>query len=403
MCIYFIFQASLTKTTTHAVMFAYNNTIQFKLFILFSVIAVCFYFSIIIKPLPTFYKALRKPMNKSGKDSDPDKTKQHKLTSLPKKSPSWRALSLFQAPNKDAILNLKNRIKKQLILHQRDALLTLFTTWSENKFHSYCTIKNCTYQTEKQLVLNRTLKNWQSFRPFVIPVMFTMEEPVALKSRQQGWGVLPVKEMADTGIPVLKTMFLDAISKYNTIFYAFSNGDILFTHSLLETLVSGVESFMNVNTSVLIIGIRTNVHNVTNTEVATWENIISTAQRSGSLFTDLAEDYFITTATYPWKNIPPFVIGRKAYDNWLVYNARKNKHLVIDASRTLLAVHQTTTLGNNESFYFDETDYNIKLVKSLFKEYSYTRGRLKCIDKYTKFKKGSTVLNERICSKRCRI
>ncbi|KAK3599737.1 hypothetical protein CHS0354_037210, partial [Potamilus streckersoni] len=60
------------------------------------------------------------------------------------------------------------------------------------------------------------------------------------------------------------------------------------------------------------------------------------------LFAAYAEDYFITSTSYPWKDIPDIVIGRRAYDNWLVLNARTMMHRVLDATETILAVHQTT-------------------------------------------------------------
>ena len=40
--------------------------------------------------------------------------------------------------------------------------------------------------------------------------------------------------------------------------------------------------------------------------------------------------------------MPEVVIGRVAYDNWLVLNAIKSKQVVVDVSKTVLAVHQTT-------------------------------------------------------------
>jgi hypothetical protein len=50
----------------------------------------------------------------------------------------------------------------------------------------------------------------------------------------------------------------------------------------------------------------------------------------------------------PWKDCPEVVVGRVAYDNWLVLNANKRRHTTIDATRTLLALHQTTKKGNGE-------------------------------------------------------
>ena len=67
--------------------------------------------------------------------------------------------------------------------------------------------------------------------------------------------------------------------------------------------------------------------------------------KTGKLFTAWGEDYFITNSNYPWKDCPEVVVGRVAYDNWLVLNANKRRHTTIDATRTLLALHQTTKKG----------------------------------------------------------
>jgi hypothetical protein len=57
--------------------------------------------------------------------------------------------------------------------------------------------------------------------------------------------------------------------------------------------------------------------------------------KTGKLFTAWGEDYFITNSNYPWKDCPEVVVGRVAYDNWLVLNANKRRHTTIDATRTL--------------------------------------------------------------------
>ena len=310
---------------------------------------------------------------------------------------SWRELQLFSTSAKEVMLNLTKRIENQLILHQRDALLTLFTTWTESKqenyFKSDSKIKNWSYNSEEQLVHNLTIRNWLLFHPFVIPVLFATEASLAEKCKRQGWDVRPVIETAADGVPVLKNMFLDAMSNYNTMFYAYSNGDILYTNSLLETLVSGLESFITLDKPAMLVGKRTNIDHMTNTEGSSWQNIAVTAELRGELFSARAEDYFITTPSYPWEDIPPLVIGRLWYDNWLVYNARKQGHLVIDATITLLAVHQTTSLGNYEKH--TDAKYNGKVLKNISKEVPYVRGRTDCTEHYTTFDRGSITLKDR--------
>ena len=51
---------------------------------------------------------------------------------------------------------------------------------------------------------------------------------------------------------------------------------------------------------------------------------------------------YVCCRRFPWDSIPGVVIGRVAYDNWLVLNAIQRKQVVVDVSKTVLAVHQTT-------------------------------------------------------------
>ncbi|KAH3771657.1 hypothetical protein DPMN_172984 [Dreissena polymorpha] len=173
---------------------------------------------------------------------------------------------------------------------------------------------------------------------------------------------------------------------FNTSFYAFSNGDILFTDTLIRTLAHMIHSTTgNLSKPVLIVGQRTNVENVTFEEGLHWENITRISKRRGKLFGGWAEDYFITTPSYSWNKVAEVVIGRRAYDNWLVYNARKMKYTVIDATDTLVAVHQTTKAGNFEGFSHSNRDYNHNLLAKMYTRTPYHAGVVGCIEMYTQY------------------
>jgi len=88
------------------------------------------------------------------------------------------------------------------------------------------------------------------------------------------------------------------------------------------------------------------------------------------LFSTFAIDYFVTTRDgYPWADIPDFVIGRPAYDNWLVTNALLRDLAVVDATETILAIHQTDRDGNfaghknNNNSNSILRNYNVKLAE----------------------------------------
>ena len=117
-------------------------------------------------------------------------------------------------------LTLKERINEG----RSEPLLTLFTTWNNH--------------VEKYLVHNITVKNWAALRTFVIPIVFTDESSVAGECREKGWLVHPIRVASSDGFPVMKYMYEDVMSAYNTTFYAYSNSDILYTDTLIDTLIA---------------------------------------------------------------------------------------------------------------------------------------------------------------------
>ncbi|KAH3775064.1 hypothetical protein DPMN_176460 [Dreissena polymorpha] len=247
--------------------------------------------------------------------------------------------------------------KSRILSNSTLPLLTLFTTWNDNP--------------DKYIVHNLTLINWRSFFPSVIPVVFTNESSVINECNKAGVTALPLSNVAADGIPVLKYMFRDAMNHSKTSLYAFSNSDILYTDTLIRTLAQLINSTTRYfSRPVLLVGCRTNVDNVTLEEGLHWENITRISQSRGKQFTDWAVDFFITSPSFPWNEVPEVVIRRLGYDNWLVYNSRKMKYNVIDATKTILAVHQKTLAGNNEGRNHSNRDYNFNLLKKCIKVYN---------------------------------
>src|SRR6202007_2713596 len=52
-----------------------------------------------------------------------------------------------------------------------------------------------------------------------------------------------------------------------------------------------------------------------------------------------AIDYFVFPKG-PFRNFPPFVIGRPWWDDWFLWKARNSNVALVDATEFVLAVHQ---------------------------------------------------------------
>lgn len=262
-------------------------------------------------------------------------------------------------------------------------ILTLFTSWTVTK--------------DNFARRNTTVENWAMLKPFVIPILFTNDEDLREKVEGRGWNTLPIVKTG-IGIPVLKDMYMTAMSKFNTRFYGYANGDILFTDNLLVTLFGVMTNIHLKDNNVLITGQRTNVLGVSKRESTSYNSLREMLITRGKLFTPWAMDYFITTNNFPWKDMPDVVIGRRGFDNFLVIESQKRKFIVIDATNTILAVHHTTNAGNYEHLAKGNVSYNTALISEYYnnKTIDYSKGLASCSKYYSdSLANGSIVIRAR--------
>ncbi len=71
-----------------------------------------------------------------------------------------------------------------------------------------------------------------------------------------------------------------------------------------------------------------------------WESRLRARIRArGHLDNNTAIDYFVFRRGV-WGEIPPFAVGRPAYDNWLLYQANRQDVPVVEMTDVVTAVHQ---------------------------------------------------------------
>lgn len=251
-----------------------------------------------------------------------------------------------------AVCRRRNESRK-LTRALRNPVITLFTTWPE------------TNDTEKMSIHKRTLKNWASLKPKVEIVVFTNSTQDAKTAEKYGADVLPILKHYGGGAPVLGWMF-EMVKKGHMIssLYGYVNSDILFTDRFILTLEAIIRS-KGLNKPFFIVGRRINVKGVNDNETETFRDIETVAKQRGELFGANAEDFFISNAAFPWPKIIDVVVGRLAYDNWIVGHVICNMKIdVIDVTDTVTSVHQTSAAGGNfEGFKNKNAHYNNALFK----------------------------------------
>ncbi|XP_052093433.1 uncharacterized protein LOC127729623 [Mytilus californianus] len=256
------------------------------------------------------------------------------------------------------------------------------------------------------VVHNNTKRNWPSLGRNVKSVLFTNSPQLEEEFTEAGWDVLPVEYVSQSGTPILKFMYMAVTKRYNASFIGFANSDILFTNELTENLQFLKNNSRFNYTHTMATGRRTDVANVSTEEAGSFKSLIHVSKKRGILFRSDAEDYFFTDPSYPWDVLPDLVIGRVAYDNFLLLHARMLNFSTIDFSKTVRAIHQVVDKGHMEEKWKTtnkEQNYNKILIKSKFRDVNYYAGLTSCLRFETQRKTNETVLHRRqklhkICS-----
>ena len=253
-------------------------------------------------------------------------------------------------------------------------LVTMFTTVKE---------REC-----RKEIHNRTLRNWAALRPYLAPVLFVPTHELNSSkwmplAASRGWDVHETKDLRKK-VPILAPMFKKIIHQTTTPFVGYANADILFDHSLIWTLKRLTEIIDVTNTTLLIVGRRTNA-NITKFDLGSGANLtkITNMRDLMKRFHGMAQDYFIISRRgLPWHEIPDFVVGRNGYDNWLVVKGQDWNISLIDASKSILAVHQVGIDGISSGFHTNK-DGTVGMNWQLVRGFKYGRGRTECAPLYT--------------------
>jgi hypothetical protein len=79
-----------------------------------------------------------------------------------------------------------------------------------------------------------------------------------------------------------------------------------------------------------------------------WESLRADVRVRGHLHAETGIDYFVFTKGL-FGHIPPFALGRCAWDNWLIYKAWSCGAPIIDCTDAVTAIHQNHGYGNDGS------------------------------------------------------
>ena len=237
-------------------------------------------------------------------------------------------------------------ISKNILIEQQQQednikLLTITTTFED--------LENSTDDAYRQFVQYNFLKSTQFniFLENVNFVVYTNSQRMTEYISKYYPNIIRREEPKSDvfSVSMLKRLYQDAISGINSHFYMYTNGDILYDRSLINTVMY-IKQLLEVRllrNKILIVGRR---RNKVLTEYVEREQDVEVLASTGDLFIKDAQDYFIVTRdSINWNTFPEYLVGRRGYDNAMVDFAFRNEFELIDATNTITALHQSNVKG----------------------------------------------------------
>lgn len=190
------------------------------------------------------------------------------------------------------------------------------------------------------MIQRNAIQSWMALRPACEVILFGNESGTAEIAEEYNLRHVPDVECNSEGLPLVRDMFRKAetVSRFDILTYI--NSDIILFGDFTEAATFVKEQLSG--SPFLIVGQRCDLEVSNSIDFTTtfWENDLHRSMiEYGVLHGPDGIDYFIYSRGL-WSDIPPMVIGRIAYDNWLIFRARTLGVAVIDATQVIKAIHQ---------------------------------------------------------------
>ena len=176
-------------------------------------------------------------------------------------------------------------------------------------------------------------------------------------------GHIPDVICNDKGTPLISSMLAMTREQYAAPVYMIINTDII----LWPGFVGSIRFIAEKAERYLIVGQRWDLEIKNEFDFsAGWEQaLVERLNTDGRLHPRGGSDYFVFPAAC-YANIPDFTIGRAGWDNWMIYEARRQGWRVIDATQDIQIVHQNHDyrhLPDGKPHYrLPETFENVRLA-----------------------------------------
>jgi hypothetical protein len=211
------------------------------------------------------------------------------------------------------------------------------------------------------VIQRNALRSWRKLNPQCEIIIFGDEIGIPEVAKEIGAIHIAAIEKNEFGTPYLDGIFskVQEIAKNDVLCY--SNADIIF----LNDFPAGISKIHD--SRFLLVGQRWDLDLSAEIEFSGKfeEELREQVARAGKLHDVDGMDYFVFRKG-TIKTLPPFLVGRAGWDNWMIYNARNLGIKVIDGTKGYLVIHQNHNYGHVKKsvgrWLGPESDYNMALL-----------------------------------------
>jgi hypothetical protein len=188
------------------------------------------------------------------------------------------------------------------------------------------------------VIQRNAIKSWTLLRPE--PEIILLGDDEGVEETCKEFGLVHVAEIDrnEYGTPLVSSVFQIGQARASHRVVCYINSDILLTSDFMQAVQNVVARMPRF----LVLGQRwdVDIRESWSFSSADWEtDLRSLLAQSGRLHAPSGIDFFCFPKEM-YDDIPPFAIGRLAWDNWLVWRARSKNIPIVDVTNATSIIHQ---------------------------------------------------------------
>ncbi len=213
------------------------------------------------------------------------------------------------------------------------------------------------------MIQRNAIRSWVALGPEVEIILMGKEAGIAESAAELGVNHRPDVGCNELGTPLISSMFELARQANDSPLLLCINADII----LLPGMLEAAHEIAVQTDQFLAVGQRwdLDLRQSLSIEPGWVEHLRDEVKQRGRIHPAVGSDYFIFPRMC-YTHIPDFVIGRSAWDNWMIYDARRKKIPVVDLTSDALVIHQDHDYshlpGGKPPYRLPETMNNIRLA-----------------------------------------